>query len=66
VNQEYSVEKDVMLWSDAPDFYLKLAPGSFLILYPQDAHAPLSGAGEIKKAVFKIRVNAHAASKSNT
>jgi YhcH/YjgK/YiaL family protein len=56
VKQEYSVENDAALWSETPEFYLKLAPGTFVVLYPQDAHAPLSGKGAMKKAVFKIRV----------
>ena len=60
VTQQYSPENDAILWGEAPDFYLKLAPGSFVILYPQDAHAPLSkessaGTGQMKKAVFKVR-----------
>lgn len=52
---EYSEEKDVAFWHDAADFFVPLAPGHFLILFPHDAHAPLSGEGELKKAVFKIR-----------
>jgi YhcH/YjgK/YiaL family protein len=56
VKQEYSADNDAALWSEAPEFYLKLAPGTFVILYPQDAHAPVSGEGAMKKAVFKVRV----------
>ncbi len=55
VKQEYSQENDVILWSEAPASYFNLAPGTFTILYPHDAHAPLSGEGPLKKAVFKIR-----------
>ena len=58
VKQEYSTENDVVLWSEAPDFYVTLAPGTFVILFPQDAHAPISGEGAMKKAVFKVRVSA--------
>ena len=56
VQQEYSAENDAALWSEEPDFYMTLRPGSFAILYPQDAHAPVSGEGPVKKAVFKLRV----------
>jgi YhcH/YjgK/YiaL family protein len=57
ITQEYSGEKDVVLWSEAADFTVSLAPGAFVILFPSDAHAPLSGKGAVKKAVFKLRAN---------
>jgi YhcH/YjgK/YiaL family protein len=56
VKQEYDAETDVALWSEAPAFYVSLAPRQFAILYPDDAHAPISGEGEVLKAVFKIQV----------
>jgi YhcH/YjgK/YiaL family protein len=57
ISQEYSEEKDLILWREEPDFPVALAPGAFVILFPSDAHAPLSGIGEVKKAVFKLRAN---------
>lgn len=57
VTQEYSQEKDVVFWDEAPEFVVSLAPGAFVVLFPSDAHAPLSGQGEVKKAVFKLRAN---------
>jgi YhcH/YjgK/YiaL family protein len=56
VKQEYSSEDDAALWPEAPDFYVRLAPGTFVVLYPEDAHGPLAGDGSMKKAVFKLRV----------
>ena len=56
VRHEFDAAKDVAFWNDAADFFVPLAPGYFLILFPHDAHAPLAGEGEAKKAVFKIRV----------
>ena len=56
VKAEYSEEKDVAFWNDAADFFVPVLPGHFLILFPHDAHAPLSGEGDLKKAVFKVRV----------
>ena len=32
--------------------------GSFCIFFPDDAHAPLVGTGNIHKIVFKLAVNA--------
>ena len=57
VTQEYSQENDAILWNEEPDFSVSLSPGAFVILFPSDAHAPLSGTGEVKKAVFKLRAN---------
>lgn len=56
VTQPYSSENDCELWGEGSDFYMVLEPGSFAVFYPQDAHAPLSGEGPLKKAVFKLRV----------
>ena len=56
MTQPFDVETDAILWSDTPDFYFPVAPGQFAIVYPEDAHAPCSGEGEVLKAVFKIVV----------
>jgi biofilm protein TabA len=47
--------RDVGFFSDRPDTWLALAPGRFVIFFPQDAHAPLAGTGPVKKAILKIR-----------
>jgi YhcH/YjgK/YiaL family protein len=57
ITQEYSDETDVILWSEEPEIFVRLAPGAFVVLFPTDAHAPLSGEGKVTKAVFKLRVN---------
>ena len=57
MRSEYSQTNDVALWNDAADFFIPVAPRHFLILFPNDAHAPLSGEGDLKKAVFKVRVS---------
>lgn len=56
ITQPFDATGDAMLWGDAPEFYVPLAPGQFAIVYPEDAHAPCSGDGEVLKAVFKILV----------
>ncbi|HEY5369916.1 MAG TPA: YhcH/YjgK/YiaL family protein [Hanamia sp.] len=45
----YNAEKDVQLYSDAPDMYFKLTIGQFAIFFPEDVHAPMIGEAEIKK-----------------
>lgn len=52
----YDAETDAALWSEAPDFYVPVAPGQFAVVYPEDAHAPCSGEGQVLKAVFKVVV----------
>ena len=52
---EYNSEKDVTFWNDTPETYFTLQAGQFAIFFPEDAHAPQIGEGEIKKLVVKIR-----------
>ena len=54
----YQPERDVEFFHDRPSAHIHVRPGEFLILFPEDAHAPLIGnETEIKKLVFKIAVN---------
>jgi YhcH/YjgK/YiaL family protein len=49
--------RDIGFYDDAPDSWLMVSPGRFAIFFPEDAHAPLAGAGLLKKAIFKIAVD---------
>lgn len=51
-----SSERDIVFYDDSPDSYFKLAPGSFAIFFPEDAHAPIIGEGLTKKIVVKVPV----------
>lgn len=53
----YSSEQDVELFNDVPDTWALLPDKHFVILFPQDAHAPLAGSGPLHKAVLKVAVN---------
>lgn len=53
---DYNEEKDVQLYSDAPDMYFHLANGQFVVFFPEDVHAPMIGEGEIKKIVIKVKL----------
>lgn len=53
---EYSAEKDVLFYDDAPDTYFGLTDMQFAIFYPEDVHAPMIGEGLIKKLVLKIKL----------
>jgi biofilm protein TabA len=55
-NGGYNEEKDTQLYNDAPDMYFQLTNGQFAILFPEDVHAPMIGADEIKKLVIKVKI----------
>jgi len=54
---EYSLEKDVLFYADAPTLFFELQAGMFSIYFPEDVHAPMIGEGLIKKVVMKVRVH---------
>ncbi|MEA4975669.1 MAG: YhcH/YjgK/YiaL family protein [Paludibacter sp.] len=56
VKSAYNAEEDYALFNDIPSSYFTIEPGTFLIAFPEDAHAPLIGEGEIRKLVAKIKI----------
>jgi biofilm protein TabA len=46
---------DIQFFNDRPDMWIDLPKGYFCMLFPQDAHAPLSTEGEIEKIIFKLQ-----------
>ncbi len=52
----YDAAKDIEFFKDAPDSWNPVPAGSFVIFFPEDAHAPLVGTGQIHKAVLKVAV----------
>ena len=55
---DYSVEKDIRFFYDAPASWIATPPHAFCIFFPEDAHAPLVSSGNIRKVIFKIGVGA--------
>ena len=53
---EHSDERDIRFFHDAPASYVAVPPDHFCIFFPEDAHAPLVGGGQIRKVIFKIAV----------
>jgi beta-galactosidase beta subunit len=51
----YDSGKDCVFFKDKSNFWFKLSKGSFVIFFPEDAHAPLAGNSRVKKAVIKVR-----------
>ena len=52
----FDEHRDIQFYGDIPQTWLAVPPGFFAIFFPHDAHAPLAGAGRLKKAIFKIEV----------
>lgn len=55
-SQEYNAENDCSLSTLPCDGYTLLHPGDFMIVYPEDFHAPGLGKGRIRKAIAKVAV----------
>ena len=51
---EFDAEKDIMFYLDDKQTYCTLHEGQFTILFPEDAHAPMIGEGDIKKIIVKV------------
>jgi biofilm protein TabA len=51
---DYSAERDIQFFRDAPASWIITPPGSFCIFFPEDAHAPLVSTDSIRKVVLKI------------
>lgn len=60
ITQEYSAEKDVLLAGPEPDAIpVRIKSGQFVILFPQDAHAPACAADKpmlVKKIIAKVKI----------
>lgn len=52
----YEKDGDCALYSDRPTTCVKMKPGEFVIVYPEDPHAPAIGEGKIRKLIAKVRV----------
>jgi YhcH/YjgK/YiaL family protein len=53
---EYSIDRDIRFFLDAPASWIPVPPDHFCIFFPEDAHAPLVGTGPIHKVIFKIAI----------
>lgn len=56
LKQAYQKEGDCALYSDTPTSFVDLLPGQFLIVFPEDPHAPIIGEGKIRKLIGKVRL----------
>ena len=47
---------DCALFGDVPSTYVTMKPGQMLIVWPEDAHAPIIGEGSIRKLIVKVKL----------
>lgn len=52
----YEKEYDCALYKDEPTVLVDLYPGQFMIVYPEDPHAPVIGKGKIRKLIAKVKL----------
>lgn len=52
----YEKEGDCALYADIPTTFIDLLPGQFMIVYPEDSHAPIIGNGKIRKLIAKVKL----------
>lgn len=55
-DEPYDAGRDIAFYSARPESWLTLSPGTFAIFFPDDAHAPLAGQGQVLKVVAKVAV----------
>lgn len=54
-NQSYDEIRDIAFIEEEPEVYVNLGVDNIVICFPSDAHAPMLGKGEIKKAIIKVK-----------
>jgi YhcH/YjgK/YiaL family protein len=53
----FDEENDYGFFNESFESIFTVPKGNFALFFPQDAHAPLLGEGEIRKLVFKVKVS---------
>lgn len=54
LDHPYDEAGDFATFFDRPTTYIDMMPNDFLIVFPEDAHAPIIGSGKIRKAIAKV------------
>lgn len=52
----YDAEADCALYMERSTVWVDLLPGQFMIVYPEDPHAPVIGQGKIRKLIAKVKL----------
>lgn len=54
--EKFDTEKDFALFDEPASNYIEVHPREFLIVFPEDAHAPVIGEGVLRKLIVKIEL----------
>jgi|GEM_PF-29369 len=54
IDTPYDEARDILFSSDPPVTWLTVPAGTFVVFFPEDAHAPLAGTGPLRKVVIKV------------
>ena len=52
----FDADRDIGFFGDQPETWLVIPEQHFVIFFPDDAHAPLAGAGPLTKAIVKVEI----------
>jgi len=52
----YDPKSDLVFFAERPDTWVELPPGTVAVFFPEDAHAPMAGEGDLLRAVVKVAV----------
>lgn len=53
----FDAENDFALYAAPASTYVEVQPGECLVVYPEDAHAPIIGEGKLRKLIAKVRID---------
>ncbi len=56
-SKAYDEPDDYMLYEQEATSYVDLKVGEFVIVYPEDAHAPIIGKRQIRKLIVKVLID---------
>ena len=56
VTEPFKPDGDIQFYGDAPPAWVAVPAKHFTIFWPEDAHAPLGGTGDLEKLIVKIAV----------
>ena len=52
----YDEDADCALYAEPATVYAKLHPGQFMIVWPEDPHAPVIGSRKVRKLIVKVKI----------
>lgn len=56
LSSEFDESNDFALYKDTPSIFVEIKVGEFLVVFPEDAHAPTIGNGTLRKLIAKVRI----------